>query len=225
MLRSFECRLNDKSVDQTSSQSACLAFLPQLVSIIQETTEISLKRTAIVCVDRITEKFGKTDVVAVIKIAKVIASENCLGAAEGSLRIISLLCLATMVEVSADNFISVIPQAFLIATKHLETSLGEDTEDASLHNAVYSFLSAVLLYVPWAITGADLDQLLVVSYESANAEMGEECDQNRLEVLSLVAKQVEAKECFAAFYRTWTRAMAEGPSVSVSQPINTERGN
>lgn len=174
---------------------------------------MQLKHTAIACVDCIIEKFGKKNVAAVVEIAVIIAGEKCLGAAEGSLRVISLLCLATMIEISGDLFISIIPKAFPTAINHLETSIREDTEDPNLHKAVYSFLSALLLYVPWAVTGADLDQLLTVSYESANASLGEECDQSRVQVLSLVAKHVKARECFAALERTWTRAMTEGPSV------------
>lgn len=222
VLRSFEYRLNDQTVDQTSSQTACLAFLPQLVSIIEESTDIPLKHTAIACVDRITERFGKKDITAVIETAKIVAGERGLGAAEGSLRIISLLCLATMVEACSDSFVSVIPQTFSIAINYLETSLGEKKEDANLHNAVYSFFGALLLYVPWTITGADLDQLLTASAESANAEWGEECDRSRVGVLNLVAKQAEPKECFAALKRTWTRTMIEGPSVSTHEFLSIE---
>jgi len=223
VLRSFQYRLNDRNLDQRSSQTAYLTLLPQLVSIVETSVEVLLRHTAIACLDRITEKFGKKDAAAVVDTAKIIAGESCLGAAEGSLRIISLQCLATMVEATGDAFISVIPKALPIAISHLETSIGEDTEDPSLHNAVYSLIGALLLYVPWAVTGADLDRLLTVSYRSANAIMGEECDRSRAEVLSLVAKQVEAKEYFAVLDRTWTAAMVEGPPVSTLQITQYEK--
>ncbi|KAK4694480.1 U3 small nucleolar RNA-associated protein 10, partial [Lecanoromycetidae sp. Uapishka_2] len=56
--------------------------------------------------------------------------------------------------------------------------------------------------------------MLRASYESANAEMGEDCDQSRVGALNLIAKQVGTKECFAALMRTWPCAMTEGPSAA-----------
>ena len=175
---------------------------------------MSLKHTAVVCTDRIAELFGKKDVAAIIASARIVAGDKCLRASESSLRLISTLCLATMVEVSSDGFISILPLALPTAMNSLATSLGEDTEDGALHNAVYSFLGALILHVPWMITGADLDFVLKRSFESANAEMGEECDRSRIEALRLVPKNLEAKECLAALDRTWTVAMTEGPLVS-----------
>ena len=214
MLRSFEHRLNDRKLNQ-ASQTACLAFLPQLIAVIEETPDIELRHTAISCVDRVAEKFGKKDPSAVLAAVQAISGKNCLGAAESSLQVISLLCLATMVEASGDMFISVVPKTFPAAINHLGASIAEDVEDESLHNAVYSFLGALLVYVPWAITGADLDRFLTISYESANAEIGELCDQSRSEALAMVPKQVELRECFAALVRTWPSAMTRGPLVSV----------
>ena len=215
VLQSFEQRLNDKNSNQKDSQTACLSFLSQLISVIETTSDVSLRQTAIACVDLITEKFGKKDVSAVLVTAQTISGEKCIGAAENRLRAIALLCLATMIEVAGDMFVAVIPKTFKIAIDHLTASIEEHTEDESLHNAAYSFLGALLTYVPWVITGADLDQLLIGSYQSANAEMGEICNESRAEALSLVPIRVESKDCFAALARTWPSAMTEGPMVSV----------
>ena len=213
MLRSFEIRLGQASMDQKSTQTACLAFLPQLLSVIEETSDVSLKCIAIGAVDKIIESFGKSAVPTVIDSARMIASDACLGAAQTSLRVTSLLCLTTMVEAAGDNFVSAIPTTLSKSLDNLALSIQADTEDTDLHNAVYTFLSALLLYVPWVIIGTDLDRLLNVSYESANAEMSEECDQRRTEAMQLIAKQMEAKEVLAALKRTWTNTMTEGPVV------------
>lgn len=178
---------------------------------------MSLKHTAIACIDLIAELFGKKAGAAIIASARIVAGDECLKASESSLRIISMLCLATMVEVLSDNFISVLPLALPKAMDSLATSVGEDTEDGALHNAVYSFLGSLILYVPWMLTGADLDSVLKLSFESANAEMGEECDHSRIEALRFVPKKVEGKECLATLDRTWTIAMTEGPLVSAKQ--------
>ena len=214
VLRSFRHRLKDKNLDLKASQAACLAFLPHLASVITESSDVSLKHTAVGCVDRITELFGKKDVTAIIASAKIIAGHECLGASESSLQTISMLCLATMVEVLSDGFISILPLALPKAMDSLTTSFRIDAEDDALHNAVYSFLGALILYVPWMIEGADLESVLKLSFESANAEMGEECDQSRRDALRLVPKKVEAKECLAALDKTWAVAMSGGPLVS-----------
>lgn len=198
-----------------ASQAGCLAFLPQLEYIVEKSSDFLLKKTAIVCVDRIAELFGKKSVAAIAASARAVAGDECLRASDGSLRTISLLCLATMVEVLSYEFVSVLPLALPTAADSLATSIGEDTEDSALHNAVYSFVGALILYVPWMVTGADLDTILKLSFESANAEMGGECDQSRSEALRLMPKNLEAKNCFAALDRTWMDAMTEGPLVSL----------
>ena len=213
-LRSFGHRLNDDKLDLQASQAGCLTFLPRLVSIIEESSDVSLKKTAVVCIDRIAELFGKKDVAAIVASARIISEDECLRASENSLQSIYMLCLATMVEVSNHNFISVLPLALPKALKSLTTSIGEDTEDGPLHNAVYSFLSALIHYVPWMITNADLSSILKLSFESANAEMGAQCDQSRIEALRNMPKRLEGKDCLAALVETWTDAVTEGPLVS-----------
>lgn len=176
-----------------------------------------LKQVAITSLDNIVEKFGKGDPGIVLEAAWAVSSDKCIQAVESSLRTASLLCLATMIEVSEEAIVPMVPLAFAKCVENLGSSISEDTEDASLHNAAYSFMVALLLYVPWMITGSNLDQLLTISHESANAQMGEECDEIRTEALRLIPKQVEAKDCFAALDRTWTSAMTEGPIVSLAE--------
>lgn len=118
-----------------------------------------------------------------------------------------------MVEAAGERFIPILPIAYPKAMDNFNESIGEETENANLHNAVFAFFQALLLYVPWMITGSDLDRLLIASYESANAEMGEECDKARFAALGLIPKQVSAKDCFIALDRTWANAITEGPLV------------
>ncbi|KAA6406586.1 MAG: hypothetical protein FRX48_09641 [Lasallia pustulata] len=211
VLKSLEQRVNlDKGGDK-ASQEACLSLLPRLTSMLETSTNTVLKHTTIACIDRIAERYGKKDVDAVASAARVISGDSCLGATDSRLRVMALLCLASSIEVIGEGIIPVIPQALPKSIEHLQVSIKEDEEDARLHNAVYSFMGSLLLYVPWIVTGAHLDRLLRTSSESANAEMGEDCDKSRIAALRLVAKQTYAKECFAALERTWTCAMTEGP--------------
>ena len=213
-LQSFGHRLNHDKFDIQASQAGCLAFLPRLVSIIEESSDVSLKEPAVFCMKRIAELFGKKDVAAIVASARIIAGDECLGASEKSLQSICLLCLATIVEASSHSFISVLPLALPKALKSLTTSVGEDTEDGPLHNAVYSFISALVFYAPWMITSADLSSILKLSFESANAEMGKQCDQSRIEVLRNLPRKLEGKDCLAALDKTWADAVTGGPLVS-----------
>ena len=230
VLRSFEHRLERIKGAGETTRNACLSFFPQLLSIIQESSDVSLKKSAIGSVDKITEKFGKMAIPTVIESALAISNDNCVAAAEISTRVVSLLCLATMVEVAGDSFVSVIPTAFPKALDSIALSIQEGTHDSDLHDAAYTFFSALLLYVPWFISGADLDRFLAVSYESINAELGDDCGSRRIEAMQLISKQTEAKECFAALSRTWPSAMTEGPlvrfrdSLSLIIDINKDLG-
>ena len=211
ILNSFERRLNVSRPSQRNSQQAILAFLPQLSSLIEKSSDLPLKHTAVACIDRIVEQFGKKDVTLVATTAMIIAGPACLGVQDNSLRVMALLCLATMVEISEDAFLPVIPQALPKTIDYMTASIKPDEEDERLHKAALSFTTNFLLYVPWALSGPSLDRFLTTSHQSANAEIGEECDLHRVDTLKLVAKQVEPKELFAALDRTWARAMTEGP--------------
>ena len=174
------------------------------------------------------ELFGKKDIATVIRSAQVISGNDCLGATETSLQTIALLCLATIAGVSGDTFIAIFPQAFPKAMNVLATSMNKESKHDHLHNAVYSFLSTLLLHAPWTVRGADLDKFLDVSYKSANAGMGDQCDSSRREALNHVPQRIEAKECFAALDRTWTNAVTEGPRVRVfcctNLTLNSDNG-
>ena len=196
-----------------ATERACLSFIPRLRLLLDDSVDPLLKHSAITCSNQIIEKYGKRDVDIVIGLATAVAGESCLGARDARLRIISLLCLATSAEVLGEGIIPIVPKAVPTAIDHLKSSLEENREDKTLHNAVYSFIGSLFTYVPWMLTGDYLDRFLRASHESANGGMGFECDQNRVDVLHLIAKRIEGKECFAALRKAWTSAVIEGPKV------------
>ena len=217
-MSSLEQRVDSSKSGDLATQNACLGFLARLTTLLRDSPDILLKHTATTCVDRITERYGKKDTNAVAAVIKVISGADCLTASDSKLCVIALLCLATSVEVLREGIIPMIPQALPKAIDHLESSIHDDLKEESLHNAVYSFLEALFTYVPWIITEQYLDRFLSISYASANARLGSRCHQYRLDVLKLLAKKVEPKECFAALKRTWSSAMTEGPQVYSNYP-------
>lgn len=216
-LKSFELRLSKKKFEPVAGQNACLGFLQQLTAVVEESTNGPTRRVALSCVDTIVETFGKKDVDAVISATNTVIGAQCLGAASEEMQITSLLSLSTIVEVLGDEFIAFVPQTLPKALDLLNSKLDDGTCSERLHHAGYSFFSATLIYVPWAITGPNLDLLLRVSHGSANAELGESCSDERRATLSLIAKQIESDDSCAALGRTWANAMTEGPEVKTSK--------
>ena len=216
MLRSLEHRIGAESAGNHAAQEACIKFLAELSLILEDSSDLLLLHSATSCIDRIIERYGKKDVGVVEAVMRVVASNQCLGSDDLRLRIMALLCLSTSVEVLGEAIIPIIPHALPKAMDHLEAILGGEDVDERMHNAVYSFLGSLLLYIPWTIIGQYLDRVFKTSHESANAGLPAGCNVARKEVLSLIAKQVGPQECFAALLRTWDSAMVEGPDVSRS---------
>lgn len=152
-----------------------------------------------------------------LKVTNAVAGPQCLGAGSREIRVTSLLCLSTIVEVAQDEFVPFVPQTLPKVLSVLSSEIEEGSCSKRLHNATYSFFSSLLLYSPWAIAAPDLDLLLKVSHGSANANLDDACSAERRTTLEFIARQIESKECCAALERTWANAMAEGPEVARSR--------
>ena len=213
VLRALELRVDRESTSDSKSRAALLAFLPQLTVVIRESGDISYKHTAVTCVDKISEKYGKKDIEVVAAAATTIAGDHCLGQSSETLRVMALLCLASLVDVLQDAIVPVLPEAIPKALAYLEQSLQGEVPDAALHNAAYAFMTALAQHVPYMISGAYLEQLLDCSYMSATADLNSESDANRFECLQFLAKLVDSKALFAALQRTWSKASSAGPAV------------
>ncbi|KAL8715540.1 MAG: hypothetical protein Q9220_000876 [cf. Caloplaca sp. 1 TL-2023] len=210
-LKSFELRLNDTAPISASGQAASLGILPRLMSIVELSENQPTKRIALACVDRIIERSGKSEVAAVPRLMEILAGSWCLGAANEAMRVTSLLTLSTMVGKLGDEFIAYVPVTLPKTLAFFGDAIDSDNCSMRLHNAAYSFFSALLLFIPWGVDGADLDHLLKVSHGSANVHSDDEFLEERLATLELVAKQIEPTSCCAALERTWANAMEEGP--------------
>lgn len=213
VLSSFQQRLILDTSHNSATQKACLEFLPHLTGIWVDSTSAPLRYALLSCLDLISERFGKKDVPAVLEVAKAISGSQVPATVDLSIETAILLCLATMVHVVRAEFVPLVPTTFPNALAHLATSVAKD--DLRLHNAVYSFICALLLHVPWIITGTYLTRILEISYESANAELGKVCSDSRVNTLKLLAEQIRPEHMFNALDQTWKSAMAKGPNVSL----------
>ncbi|KAL8706643.1 MAG: hypothetical protein Q9201_000340 [Fulgogasparrea decipioides] len=216
-LKSFEHRLSIRKSEAAAGHDACLGFLPSLAIITQNSEDEITKRIALTCIGRIVERFGQKDTAAVIRATNTVISASCLNAESEEVQVTSLLCLSTIVEVLGDEFVPFLPQTLPKTLRFLNNFLKTDKCSKRLHNAAYSFFSALLLNAPWAIAGPDLDLLLEVSHESAGTSLDGDCVAERRATLDLVAKQIDPRDCCAALERTWASAMAGGPEALKEQ--------
>jgi U3 small nucleolar RNA-associated protein 10 len=213
VLRALEVRVEQESNTDPASRAVLLAFLPQLTAGIRESTDMRYKHTAVTCVDKIAEKYGKKDIEAVVAAATTIAGEHCLGQPEQRLRVMALLCLTSLVDVLQDAIVPVLPSAIPQAVKYLDESLKEDARDEELHVASYGFISALAQHLPYMLS-TYLDRILEVSNKSAEIDLEDNTRESRVDCLHFLAKQLEAKEIFSALDRNWESARSAGFSVS-----------
>lgn len=214
VLRALELRVDSESITDPKSREALLAFLPQLTAVIRESDDMNYKLTAVTCVDKISEKYGKKDLDAVAAAAVTIAGDHCLGQPSQSLRVMALLCLASLVDVLQDGIVPVLPVAIPKALGYLEESLADDVRDTEVHNAAYAFMAALAQHIPYMISGAYLNRLLACSNASAAAKLDDESSSNRSHCLRFLAKLVEPKALYVALEQNWVVAAKSGFLVS-----------
>ncbi|PWY88349.1 U3 small nucleolar RNA-associated protein 10 [Aspergillus heteromorphus CBS 117.55] len=212
VLRLLEGRLRQNPEGDGVSQHRMLDFLPTLVNIVQSSPDILLKHAAVACIDRIAEKYGRKDPSKVIHAAQVVASEACIGQKDERIRIMGVLALASMAEVLGEAMIPALPDALSRSLALLEQSLEEGKENARMHDAVFSFFSALFVHIPFMVAGSHLDKILLLSYKSTVSEGVE--DDSREEALRLMARKVDMAETFAAIDRNWQHAVASGPDAT-----------
>lgn len=215
ILRSLEVRIDQESPSNAVSRAAMLSFMPQLTAIIRESNDVLYKHTAVSCVDKISEKYGKKDIEAVLAAAETIASAHCLGQSDDRLRVMALLCLASLVDILREGIVSVLPAAIPKALEYMEMNSYTDVEAQKLYNAGYAFFSALVQYVPYMVTGGYLSKILEISSASAQADVddGNDSEQSRSQFLHLAAKQIDAKSMFEALERNWDVVSTTGPKV------------
>lgn len=202
VLKAVEVRIDQESQADSNSRAALLAFLPQLTAIIRVSSDVAYKHIAVGCVDKISEKYGKKDPEAVIAAASTIAGDQCLGQDDLQLRIMALLCLASLVDVLQDGIVPILPSAIPKALSYITESFTNSTRLPELHNAGYAFITALAQYLPYMLSGSYLGQILSVSSASARSKMGSEPNDARLQCLQFIAKQVEAKTMFVALEKS-----------------------
>ncbi|KAG5981967.1 hypothetical protein E4U55_002453 [Claviceps digitariae] len=209
VLRALEVRVETESNTDSTSRNALLSFLPQLTAAIRESKDMRYKHTAVTCVDKIAEKYGKKDVEAVVAAGETIAGPHCLGQEDQRLRVMALLCLTSLVDVLQDAVVPILPVAIPQAITYLEVSLKGDDVNEELHSACYGFISSLAEHLPYMLS-TYLDKILGISFQSAESGLDQDADESRTGCLEILAKKLDAKEFLAGLDRNWDKAMGAG---------------
>lgn len=212
-IKSVELRAGTAVQNDRSSVSSLLSFLPNVENVLQESQELDAKIIAVSCIDRIIERFGKKDTSAVAAIAQTISGPQALSSSDDRIRILSLLCLTSVVDVLEDEAISFLPTVLPAAFEYLAQAI--DEEKIGLHNAVYTLLSNIVERLGYMFSREYLDTALRLSHRSAAGGLEDACDESRRAFYQSVSVHLGAQEVFAAIKSTWSHAISQGFDVRI----------
>lgn len=208
-IKAVEIRTEHIPQNDSAAISAVLGFLPEIEALVQSSEEVNVKLIALSCVDQVIEKFGKKDPSAVMSVGQVVSGEQSFASEDDRLRILSLVCFASMVEVAGENFISLLPNILPTMFKYLGESITLGNK-ADLYKAIYALLGAIIEHIGFMFTVDNIEEALKLSLRSSAAQLGEECDHGRRQFYDAMAKQLDARNIFTAIKRTWPDAIHQG---------------
>ncbi|KAF2873931.1 hypothetical protein BDV95DRAFT_626828 [Massariosphaeria phaeospora] len=217
-IKSVEVRTETVLQNDQAAVSSLLTFLAKIEDILQQSEEIEVKIVAVSCIDRIVERFGKKDVAAVSAIAQTLSSAHALANNDDRLRVLSLLCFTSMVDVLEDEAIPFLPTILPVAFKYLEAAIEQNRP--ALHNAVYTLLSDIVARLGFMFSQEYMIPALKLSQRSAAAAfaaVGDVCDESRTQFYESISKHIGARETFAAIKATWADAISQGFEASHEQ--------
>lgn len=208
VLKSLEVQLRLARKANSTSKMAALKFIPRLTRIVHESEIDALKLNAVVCIDRISEDFGKLDLDSTIKAAEVIS--RCTDDENELMRTLAMHCLASMVPVLEGQFIPLLKLSVQAVCKGLDLSMTGATYNVRMHNAAIALCQAIVDNLAYMLSPRDIISVMERLQASANCSLGNEADESRHQLCSLVADKVDIKTNFEAASQTLVRAIGHG---------------
>jgi U3 small nucleolar RNA-associated protein 10 len=190
-----------------------VSFLPSVENILQQSQSLDAKIISVSCIDSIVERFGKKDASAVASVAQTIAGPQSLSHSDDRVRVLSLLCLTSIVDVLEDEFISLLPSVLPVAFDYLSKAI--DEENVGLHNAVYTLISDIVERLGYMFSREYLETALRLSHRSAASDLEDACDESRRAFYQSVSEHLGAQEVFVAIQSTWSHAVSQGFEASL----------
>lgn len=214
-IKAMEVRAESVTQNDQHSVTSLLSFLPKINELFGRTLDVDVKNTAISCVDSIVERFGKKNVAVVADIARTISGPQALKSKDDYTRILSLLCLTSIVDVLEDEAISLLPTVLPTAFDYLKHSIEQQKD--GLHNAVFSLLSNIVERLSYMFSREYMVTALKLAQNSACGDLSEECDESRQQFMGKASRHLSARDVFAAIKDTWVFAVSEGYEAASEQ--------
>ena len=214
VFRALEARVKESKAGDATTRQIFLDVLPNCSVFLQAEQPVVTRHAAISCIDQICEKYGKTDRDAVLVAAQHVSGEFALGSNEASLRVISTLCLASMVEILGDDCIPVLPNILAIVLSYIKDAMDPRAKhgyspNQNLLAAAFALLNAILDHLPWMLADQYLDQALLMADEAASINGPKDTLH---EFGGLVAKKIAPSQLFPAVQRTFSKVPKVGTS-------------
>ncbi|KAF2828264.1 hypothetical protein CC86DRAFT_320947 [Ophiobolus disseminans] len=211
-IKSVEVRARNAKQNDKRSVIALISFLPNVETVLQTSQERDAKIISISCIDQIIDRFGKKDPSAVTSVAQTISGSQALSSTDDTIRILSLVCLTSVVDVLEDEAISLLPIVLPTAFEYLSQAIAG--EKAGLHNAVYALLSNIIERLGYMFSREHLQTALRLSHRSAASGLEDSCDESRRTFYQSVSEHLSAQDTFAAIKLTWQHAISQGFNAS-----------
>ncbi|KAI9889918.1 MAG: snoRNA-binding rRNA-processing protein utp10 [Vezdaea aestivalis] len=199
----------EKQVSE-SSRTALLGLLPDLTQLMSTPKSAAFRTKAVDCIDLICERFGKTGLDYVFGAAEVVAGLHGLQAAEESIQVVSLLCVASMTSVLQSRAIPLIPDALATAFGYIRSNLESDSQNQHIHDSALILVTAVLQTVPWIVSEDQVITLLDLLCLSGKKTSTPELSVARDPVLKLLPQTVDFEVMLRSLNTTWKAATESG---------------
>lgn len=191
-LRVLATQLQHNAAKDSKTNSEAVAFLPTLESIVTTTDNEAYRHAAIACLDRIVELYGRKNPDSILKMANILVqSDHGLSSNDFRTQVMSMLCMASMMEVLKETAVPIIPPSMSKVLAILKTTTTEASQNTELYNGAFALLSAFVSHVPFMLSDENVVEILRVSYDSARADLEASCTESRKEALSLIAHKLD----------------------------------
>ncbi|KAH7128267.1 hypothetical protein B0J11DRAFT_566908 [Dendryphion nanum] len=211
-VRAVELRAGSAPQNDLKAVSSLISFIPEANLLLQQSPDTEVRTVVVSCIDRIIERFGKKDPTAVAEVANTIASDTALASNDDRLRILSLLCITSVVDVLEEEAISLLPKVLPITFGYLKE--GVDEQKTGLHNAALALLTNIAERLAFMFSREYLEPALGLTQLSAANDLEESCDDARRQFYHSVSTHLGPQEIFAAIKATWSSALDSGYEAS-----------
>ncbi|KAF1954821.1 hypothetical protein CC80DRAFT_475542 [Byssothecium circinans] len=207
-IRAVEVRASTVKENDKPSVTSLVTFLTLLDGTLVSVRDVDVKRVLLSCIDSIIARFGKKDTAIVSSIASTVSGSQGLLSSDDRVRVLSLLCLTSIVDVLEDEAIALLPAVLPTVFEYLGTAI--EDENTALHNAVYALLTNAVQRLGFMFTREYLEPALKLSQKSAAGGLEEACDEERIGFHQSISRNLEAQEVFHSIKSVWADAIAQG---------------